>query len=308
MTATTSPTPWLDVMIEREKLKIRELPGKAKNNELIGSRFRACGWGDEWDRGVITDETPWCAAEIGGALVDVGYPIPPKAVNLMARSYLTYGKKLDKPRRGAIGVMPRGNDKSKGHVVCCVSYDPISGIVKVIEGNKNNALVYGEYHEKVFLKNGWRWPVKATVRELREAGSTEIKQADQAQVVAAAGAAATVVSIAAETAKTVPTVATDVVTIGINSPWEMLTQMTERIGILQGLMNAVVAAPWTIPVLAVCYGLWRFGAVAKVKRIIRHMQGQPISAQVYIPDAEDDEAEAEDTVGAEAPDLEAAPA
>lgn len=285
MTTIISETPWLDTMLARQKLNIKEFPGKSKNNDLIGSRFRNCGWGEEWDRGAITDETPWCAAEVGGALVDNGYPIPPKAVNLMARSYHTYGKACE-IKRGAIGVMPRGKDKSKGHVVCCVNHNVRTGVVTVVEGNKDNALAIGTYHESVFLKNGWRWPIKATVKELRDAGSTEIAQADQAQIVAAAGTVATVTTIAAKTVEAAGNAAPvlDVINTTVLTPWDAIANLTTRIGIVQALLDAIVAAPWALPALAICWGLWRFGAVSKVKRLIRHMQGQAVSSQVFIPD------------------------
>lgn len=288
MTASHSDAPWLDIMIARQKLNIREFPGKASNNPLIGSRFEFVGWGAEWKREAITDETPWCAAEIGGALVEAGYPVPPKAVNLLARSYLSYGKTLAEPRRGAIGVLPRGKDTSKGHVVCVVSFDRETGMVRVIEGNKGNALVYGQYHASQFLKNGFRWPVKPTVKELREAGSTEIKQFDQAQVAAAVGATVTVATAATKVIEAAPTVPVEVIsTTVMNTPWEAIAKITEHIGILQALGTAIVGAPWALPALLICYGLWRFGAIGKVQRVLRHMQGQPISAQVFIPEGED---------------------
>lgn len=287
-----SEAPWLDVMLARQKRGIREIPGKVNNNPDIMSRYLLCGWRKEVERGEITDETPWCAAEIGGALVESGYPIPPKAVNLLARSYLTYGKKLNGPRRGAIGVMPRGKDTSKGHVVCCKSYDEATGEVEVVEGNKGDALVIGRYHVTQFLKNGWRWPVKATVKELRDAGSTEIRQADQAQAMSAIGTTATLVTAGVKAVEKIaenPSVQDVVSTSADIGPWDTVVTVTERIGIMQALLDVIAAAPWALAALAVCWLLWRWGALAKVQRVIRHLQGQAISTQIYVPDDDEDD-------------------
>jgi uncharacterized protein (TIGR02594 family) len=55
----------------------------------------------------------------------------------MARSYLKYGTKLDKPRPGCIAIWPRGKPPS-GHVGFVVSVDETAGTVKTIEGNVSN--------------------------------------------------------------------------------------------------------------------------------------------------------------------------
>src|SRR5262245_58785342 len=96
----------------RASLGVRETKGSDSNPE-IDAYFVDCGW--QLSELGEDSTVAWCAARMGSALKRCGYPIPPKANNLTARSYCTYGVACE-PDPGVIGVIPRGNSSWQGHV------------------------------------------------------------------------------------------------------------------------------------------------------------------------------------------------
>lgn len=154
MSAQTARTehPWLDIALTQVGQK--EVRGKAANAAII-EKFAKVGH-DEID----SDEVAWCAVQVGACLVDAGYSIPPREVNMMARSYLNYGLKLDAPKPGCICVMPRGKPPF-GHVGIVKDVDIDAGTMTLVEGNLSNQVKVVERKISEALPNGFRWPVKA---------------------------------------------------------------------------------------------------------------------------------------------------
>lgn len=253
--------PWLDVM--RTRIGIREIAGK-KHNPAIIQMFADVGHPE-----IKEDEIAWCAAGMGSALIACSLPIPPKNVNLMARSYLTYGvKSLPKP--GAIAIWPRGSSSWQGHVNVVEEVRESNGKVQVkcIGGNQSNAMT----------RTGWedadgaidfRWPVAPTVKDLRNAGSSEIKAADTLEAVAvtatAAGTASSVVNEAV-----VSTVTPEVVA-------EKLSLTQQIADGVHGLAKLIIGNPWLVAILVIGFGVVVVSRKWKSSRIKRHLMGIPIS-------------------------------
>jgi uncharacterized protein (TIGR02594 family) len=155
---------WLKKAIDH--LGTAEIDGSA-NNPTIMQFYKDCG-----HQGIDFETTAWCAAFVGSCLKRAGKPVAaPVELNLMARSYLKYGAKLDKPRPGCIAVWPRGKPPS-GHVGFVVSVDEAKGTVRTIEGNVSNRVKYGSH--KISDALGYRWPP--------EAGGIVIPAADKPKV------------------------------------------------------------------------------------------------------------------------------
>lgn len=173
MAQALTDAPWLEVM--RSRIGIREIPGK-KHNPLIVSMFKDVGHHE-----VVDDETAWCAAAMGSALVACSLPVPAKNVNLMARSYCTYGVR-SAPKPGAIAIWPRGKSDWQGHVNVVDETRERKGKlqVKCIGGNQSNAMTRTDWQDSDDALD-FRWPVLPTVPELRKSGSTEIKKGDHVQ-------------------------------------------------------------------------------------------------------------------------------
>jgi uncharacterized protein (TIGR02594 family) len=124
------------------------------NNPAIMQLYKDCG-----HKEIAYETTAWCAAMVGACLKRAGKPVSqPVELNLMARSYLKYGTKLDNPKPGCIAIWPRGKPPS-GHVGFVVSVDEKAGTVKTIEGNVSNRVKYGAH--KITDALGYRWPPEA---------------------------------------------------------------------------------------------------------------------------------------------------
>lgn len=252
----------LDAM--RARVGIREIAGK-DHNPLIVSMFADVGHSEIKD-----DETAWCAAAVGSALKSCGLPIPPRDVNLLAKSYLSYGVPCD-PRPGAIGVWPRGNSDWQGHVgvVETVNSD---GTVTLISGNDGNQVRRKKYSIKTAL--GFRLPVAPTVKDLRNAGSKEVKTADKIEV---GGIVGTVGSIAVAVGKELSDAANN---IDITS---LPSNLSTGEQIIRGFSNvwALVAAnPWLAAVAIVGLGAVFASRAIKKHRVKRAEAGVPLSAEV----------------------------
>lgn len=140
---------WLDTA--RSYIGIREISGPRHHPQivkwwgLIGSHFR-------------DDETPWCAAFVGGVLEECGIPSTRSAA---ARSYEKFGLHLDRPAVGAIVTFWRGKPNGwSGHVGFIVGRDQHHNLM-VLGGNQGDAV-----NVKPFAAKGrqgsrvlsYRWP------------------------------------------------------------------------------------------------------------------------------------------------------
>lgn len=139
-----SNTPWLD---EAEKdLGLKELSGR-KHNPRILEMFHQSGHG--W---VTDDETAWCSAAMNAWMEQAGIK---GTGSLAARSWLSWGKKVSTPQRGAIAVFSRGKSSWQGHVAICTGKHTRTHI-EVIGGNQRNAVNIRMYPKSKLL--GLRWP------------------------------------------------------------------------------------------------------------------------------------------------------
>lgn len=89
-----------------------------------------------------TDEIPWCASFCNWVLKQSGI----KGTNsARARSFLTWGKKTDKPRKGDIVVFWRGSpDSASGHVAFYVERVN-SEYISVLGGNQSDSVCVSHY-------------------------------------------------------------------------------------------------------------------------------------------------------------------
>lgn len=126
---------------------MRETSG-SKATAAIVAMYASAGHAE-----VASDEVPWCAAFVGHCLKTAGLT---NTGSLLARSYLTYGTKLEAPRVGCIAVFKRGAPPS-GHVAFVTGWG--GGCIRVLGGNQGNAVSEINYSEANVL--GYRWPNSA---------------------------------------------------------------------------------------------------------------------------------------------------
>lgn len=132
-------------------LGLREIRGPKHNSKIL-----------EWWKAIRShftdDETPWCAAFVGGVLEECGIISSRSAA---ARSFLNWGVEIDGPCVGCVVVFWRGSPNGwSGHVGFVVGRDS-SGNLMVLGGNQGN-----EVNIKPFSQNrvlGYRWPKSENV-------------------------------------------------------------------------------------------------------------------------------------------------
>lgn len=128
-----------------ELVGTREISG-SKHNPVIEKMF------DLVTGKKYSDETPWCAAFVGYALLKTGHESTGK---LTARSYLKYGEKIEAPKTGDIVIFWRGKkDGWQGHVAFFVKDD--GKYVVVLGGNQSNKVSFARYKKSKVL--GYRRP------------------------------------------------------------------------------------------------------------------------------------------------------
>jgi len=144
---TLSPEPeWMAEA--RSYIGEREIKGRQHNPLILR-------WWTLIHAGFSDDETPWCAAFVGGILENHGIKSSRSAA---ARSYLTWGRVLDRPIPGCIAVLERG--PRNGHVgfVTGITRD---GRIVLIGGNQGDEVSEAPFEMGRVL--GWRWPESVPV-------------------------------------------------------------------------------------------------------------------------------------------------
>jgi uncharacterized protein (TIGR02594 family) len=223
---------WLQ--LARADLGVSEVVGP-KASPVIKGYFRDAGHPEIED-----DVTAWCAAASCSWLKRAGFPIPPRASSLMAMSFESYGTPLKTFKTGAICIFYRGAKREKTwqrHVAIGVKETKTH--IVCIGGNQSDSVSEQKFPKKDLV--AMRWPVAATVRELRSAGSTDIEAADTLKKVAvsAGGVAATGAAAQQATAPAIPDVS--------------IPQVTEQLSALQLFMEGttnvaklVFASAWLV--------------------------------------------------------------
>lgn len=119
---------WLSIALY--ELGQHEMAGEDANNERIQEYLASVGLKDS------PDEVPWCSAFVNWVLMHAGV----EGTNLAnARSWLTWGVGLSELRRGAVVVVPRGDQAWMGHVCFVLDFDDVNpDVVYVIGGNQRD--------------------------------------------------------------------------------------------------------------------------------------------------------------------------
>lgn len=132
-------------LLEAEKhIGQKEIKGP-QNNSFIVQLWKKIKRG-----GIKDDETPWCAAFVGGCLEDSGIV---SSRFESAASYLKWGVPQAYPLMGCIVVFTRVGG---GHVGFVAGQDSKGNLV-VLGGNQGDSVKYSTF--PVSRASGYRWPV-----------------------------------------------------------------------------------------------------------------------------------------------------
>lgn len=139
---------WLE--IARAEIGVKEVPGPGDNKRIL-EYLRATNL----PKAMWHDSTAHCAAFVSWCLGMAGVTNPRFA---SARSFLSYGTKLDKPRPGCIVVFSRPPNPLHGHVGFYLGKKNVEllNFANVLGANQHNQVCYALYPEARVL--GYRWP------------------------------------------------------------------------------------------------------------------------------------------------------
>lgn len=176
---------------EAERLGSGSYPDMARTGDYLGIARTMVGTNENTDRDAImayfqrggVDLDPvaeaWCAAFVNATLKQAGF----EGTNSnLARSFLRWGREVEgTPQVGDIGVLPRGNDPTFGHVGI-VSGVNANGTVTILGGNQSDGVNEQTYAADQFL--GFRRPdafgeeAAADNRRLEEDARRAIEKAE----------------------------------------------------------------------------------------------------------------------------------
>lgn len=123
--------------IAKKYLGIKEIPGSRHNPQII-EFHKTTGKFDD-------DETPWCSSFANYVVKEAGFE---GTGNAMARSWMNWGVKLDKPVPGCIVVFTRGTG-GQGHVAFVV--EDQGDDLKCLGGNQSDSVCYSLYSKAKVL-------------------------------------------------------------------------------------------------------------------------------------------------------------
>lgn len=135
---------WLE--IARQDLGIKEIAGPEANPRIM-AYYRAAGatWAKD-------DAVPWCGAAMAAWMTLAGCSTPPEPAR--ARAWLDWGVPLEAPKKGAVVVLKRGADETKGHVTLYL--EDRGDRILCLGGNQGDAVSITSYPKRDVL--GYRWP------------------------------------------------------------------------------------------------------------------------------------------------------
>jgi uncharacterized protein (TIGR02594 family) len=123
-------------LIARKEIGVKEIVGSKHNPRIIEYHATTT-------LKATTDEVPWCSSFVNWCISKAGYTPTRSAA---ARSWATWGQRIDKPVKGCIVVMTRDGG---GHVGFYES--EAEGIVRVLGGNQANGVNVRPYKSERIL-------------------------------------------------------------------------------------------------------------------------------------------------------------
>lgn len=141
----TEEFPWMPIALAEEGVK--EVPSSGDNPRIV-EYLRSTTLGAPHNQ---NDETNWCSGFVNWCMERAGFEGTDSAA---ARSWLTWGKKLETPRRGCIVVFSRPPITWQGHVGFYVGQSNTH--IKVFAGNQSDAVNISSYPKSRLL--GYRLP------------------------------------------------------------------------------------------------------------------------------------------------------
>lgn len=122
--------------IAKNELGVQEIPGSNHNPRILVYHSTT-------GLGASSDEVPWCSSFVNWCIKVAG-GIGTNSAS--ARSWLEWGKKIEKPVAGDVVIFSRGKNLNQGHVGFLASKPKMFlPYVLVLGGNQNNEVNVSRY-------------------------------------------------------------------------------------------------------------------------------------------------------------------
>jgi uncharacterized protein (TIGR02594 family) len=139
-TTETKSSPWMKTAMG--EIGVAERKGKHNANPRILEYFKASRF---WGRDDSGAKNAWCGSFVAWVMKQNN--IQPVAKAYRAKQWKRFGKKIDQPVYGAIGIKSR---KGGGHVAFIVGQSQDGTKYYMLGGNQNNKVQISEYPKKVW--------------------------------------------------------------------------------------------------------------------------------------------------------------
>jgi uncharacterized protein (TIGR02594 family) len=142
--AGKSATLWYRIAMREIETRVDEIVGPADNPRIVE-------YHQSTSLKVTDDETPWCSSFLNWIMEQAAQP---KTDSAMARSWLNWGKEIEKPKKGCVVIFSRGNNPASGHAGLFVSEE--NDRLLILGGDQGNQVCISSYPKSRVL--GYRWP------------------------------------------------------------------------------------------------------------------------------------------------------
>lgn len=154
LAAAPAGAPWM--AIAQAELSVHENAMPGRHNQRIIEYHRTT------TLKATQDETPWCSSFVNWVMTRAGHRGTNSA---LARSWLEWGRVLERPQVGAVTVIKRkqaGSDAATGsrtgfHVALWVSGTPAG--IRLLGGNQADSVRYSDYLLQNYDVRSYRWPL-----------------------------------------------------------------------------------------------------------------------------------------------------
>lgn len=141
---------WVDSFVRWASIGVLERPGPNADHPLIVEMLRRVGLPPHAQH----DETAWCSAAMNAAMDECGIG---GTGSSMARSWESWGARLQRPRFGCLAVLWRDREFGKfGHVACWLGEVAGGAQQVLLGGNQSDQVGVALYPRHRVLS--YRWP------------------------------------------------------------------------------------------------------------------------------------------------------
>lgn len=134
--------PWLKIAIK--EMGISEISGNKSNSRIIEYHSKT-------SLKATSDEVPWCSSFVNWCLDKSGFLGTNSAA---ARSWLSWGQRINFPAKGCVVILSRGKNPMQGHVGFFLGIK--NDFVSILGGNQSDSVKISNFPISSII--GYRWP------------------------------------------------------------------------------------------------------------------------------------------------------